>query len=95
MNPDAATPDQTCEQFTNNLVQQPIPDDASGQWKSYANPLRALLTQLAQHDAMKPNLQQTFSTPAASKNRVYFMWDFVRATIVCHIVQFLQLHTSD
>lgn len=27
---------------------------------------------------MKLNLQQTFSTPANSKNKVYFMWDFVR-----------------
>lgn len=24
---------------------------------------------------MKPNLEQTFSTPANSKNKVYFMWD--------------------
>jgi hypothetical protein len=29
---------------------------------------------------MKPNLQQTFSTPANSKNKVYFMWDFVLRT---------------
>lgn len=30
---------------------------------------------------MKPNLQQTYMTPAASKIKVYFMWDFVGRTI--------------
>lgn len=29
---------------------------------------------------MKPNLEQTFSTKANSKNKVYFMWDFVLRT---------------
>lgn len=31
---------------------------------------------------MAPNLQQTYMTPAASKNKVYFMWDFVGRTFV-------------
>ena len=31
---------------------------------------------------MAPNLQQTFRTPAASKNNVYFMWDYVGRTLV-------------
>ena len=35
---------------------------------------------LIAHPAMLPNLQQTFSTPANSKNKVYFMWDFVLRT---------------
>jgi hypothetical protein len=35
---------------------------------------------LIEHPAMKPNLQQTFSTPANSKNQVYFMWDFILRT---------------
>jgi hypothetical protein len=35
---------------------------------------------LIEHPAMKPNLQQTFSTPANSKNKVYFMWDFILRT---------------
>lgn len=35
---------------------------------------------LIKHPAMIPNLQQTFSTPANSKNKVYFMWDFILRT---------------
>lgn len=35
---------------------------------------------LIEHPAMKPNLQQTFSTPANSKNKVYFTWDFILRT---------------
>lgn len=35
---------------------------------------------LIEHPAMKPNLQQTFSTPANSKNKVYFQWDFILRT---------------
>ena len=30
---------------------------------------------------MEPNLDQTFMTPAASKNKVYFMWDFIGRTL--------------
>ena len=33
---------------------------------------------------MTPNLQQTYMTPAASKNKVYFMWDFVGRTLVSY-----------
>ncbi|KAL6708265.1 hypothetical protein ACN47E_003189 [Coniothyrium glycines] len=33
-----------------------------------------------EHPAMRPNLEQTFSTPANSKNKVYFMWDFLLRT---------------
>jgi hypothetical protein len=29
---------------------------------------------------MDPNRQQTFSTPANSKNKIYFMWDFLLRT---------------
>lgn len=35
---------------------------------------------LCDHAAMRPNLQQTFSTPANSKNKVYFTWDSVLRT---------------
>ncbi|KAI9656913.1 MAG: hypothetical protein M1821_003552 [Bathelium mastoideum] len=30
---------------------------------------------------MEPNLHQLFSTPAASKNKIYFMWDFIARTM--------------
>ena len=35
---------------------------------------------LIEHPAMALNLQQTFSTPANSKNKIYFTWDFVLRT---------------
>ena len=41
-----------------------------------------LLNKLAYHPAMALNLQQTYMTPAASKNNVYLMWDFVGRTLV-------------
>jgi hypothetical protein len=39
-----------------------------------------LFALLSTHPAMVPNLQQIFSTPANSKNKVYFMWDFLLRT---------------
>ena len=41
-----------------------------------------LLDKLAHHEAMAPNLNQTYMTPAADKNKVYFEWDFVGRTLV-------------
>ncbi|KAJ4369651.1 hypothetical protein N0V83_005413 [Neocucurbitaria cava] len=42
---------------------------------------------LIEHPAMRPNLEQTFSTPANSKNKVYFMWDFVLRTFQILVAQ--------
>lgn len=51
-----------------------IPADAAQAWKKYGENLKQLTYKLAFHDAMKPNIDQTYMTPAASKNKVYFMW---------------------
>lgn len=64
----------TREQWTAALVSQTIPTDANAQYKSYTEGYQKLYNKLAHHNAMVPNLQQTFMTPAASKNKVYFMW---------------------
>ncbi|CAK1367565.1 unnamed protein product [Cercospora beticola] len=64
----------TRKEFTDNLVSQPLPDDANAEWKRFADAHRDLLGKLAYHDAMSENLQDTYMTPARSKNRVYFMW---------------------
>lgn len=72
----------TREEFTSHLLSLPIPESAAADWKDVANKLRPLLEKLAYHDAMAPNLQQTYMTPAADKNKVYFMWDFVGRTLV-------------
>ncbi|KAM3413658.1 hypothetical protein BST61_g10351 [Cercospora zeina] len=71
----------TRKDFTDNLVSQPLPDDANAEWKQFAETHRALLDKLAYHDAMSENMQDTYMTPARSKNRVYFMWDFVGRTL--------------
>ncbi|KAL8953164.1 MAG: hypothetical protein Q9222_000985 [Ikaeria aurantiellina] len=68
-------------ELTNNQVQRELPTPASPEWTSLATKTRTLLEKLAHHPAMAPNLQQTYMTPAASKNKVYFMWDFVGRTL--------------
>ncbi|KAF2234680.1 hypothetical protein EV356DRAFT_576609 [Viridothelium virens] len=72
---------QTREAFTNNLTSVEIPSSADPQWSKTASWLRELLQKIAHHPAMEANLQQTYMTPAASKNKVYFMWDFVGRTM--------------
>jgi hypothetical protein len=61
----------TREQFTKHLVDFPIPDDAARNWKEQAADLKDLVSKLAYHEAMAPNLQQTYMTPANSKNKIY------------------------
>ncbi|MCJ1376476.1 hypothetical protein MMC20_007719 [Loxospora ochrophaea] len=79
MNPYTATR----EQFTRQLTDAPLPDHdtVSPEWTRLATSLRNCLKKLAYHPAMEPNLQQTYMTPANSKNSVYFMWDFVGRTL--------------
>ncbi|KAL9092257.1 MAG: hypothetical protein Q9165_004431 [Trypethelium subeluteriae] len=72
----------TREAFTNNLTSVEIPSFADPDWSKTVSWLRELLQKLAHHPAMEANLQQTYMTPAASKNKVYFMWDFVGRTLV-------------
>ena len=72
----------TREDFTSQLLAPPLRDFAKPKWKDLASKLRNLLQKIAYHDAMKPNLQQTYMTPAASKNSIYFMSDYVGRTIV-------------
>ena len=73
----------TREEFTAGLTKIPLPPvPLAPDWKGLAEELRTLLDRLAHHPAMAPNLQQTYMTPAASKNNVYFMWDFVGRTLV-------------
>lgn len=55
-------------------------DDAHPAYKALFTSHQALIKLLIEHPAMTPNLQQTFNTPANSKNKVYFMWDFVLRT---------------
>ncbi len=80
----------TREEFTTGLTGVPLPPvTLAPEWKELAEQLRTLLEKLAYHPAMAPNLQQTYMTPAASKNNVYFMWDFVGRTLVSRITSAL------
>lgn len=72
----------TRQQFTDHLVNKRIPANATDEWRETTFELQSLLRKLAAHDAMRANLEQTYMTPANSKNKVYFMWDFVGRTLV-------------
>lgn len=74
----------TCNRrdYTRGLAEATLPANMAPAWKNYALALRDLYTRLGNHEAMRPNLEQTFDTPANSKNSVYFMWDFVGRTLV-------------
>lgn len=67
MDPNTATR----EEFTNHLLDAPIPDNATEEWRREATDLKDLLEKLAFDKTMEPNLQQTYMTPANSKNKIY------------------------
>lgn len=71
----------TREEYTMAAVAQPIPDDADPKWKELSQTLKDLTLKLLNHDAMRRNKTQPFMTPAADKNRVYFLWDSVSRTL--------------
>jgi hypothetical protein len=68
-NPNTTTRDD----FTKYYVRQTCPENADPKFRKLFVNLQKMLDLLANHDAMKPNLQQTYMTPANSKNKVYFM----------------------
>ncbi|KAK3709997.1 hypothetical protein LTR37_010616 [Vermiconidia calcicola] len=73
----------TREQFTEGLLNKPVPDNATEEWKKLAMHLKHLQGLPAYHSAMKDtgNLAQVYMVPAISKNKIYFMWDFVGRTL--------------
>lgn len=76
-------PDSTTRQvWTDTFTSQPVPADASTEWKDRFTKNQTLMKALFDHPAMEPNRQQTFGTPAKNKNKVYFSWDFVGRTLV-------------
>lgn len=79
MNPYTATREQFTQQFLDHKIQPQA--KATKNYAHLHKTLLHLLDLLAHHPAMVPNLQQTYMTPAASKNKVYFMWDFTGRTV--------------
>lgn len=67
--------------YTAGFAGASLPEEMSSDWQELAMLLRDLYSRLGAHPAMTRNLNQTFSTPANSKNSVYFMWDFVGRTL--------------
>ena len=49
-----------------------FPEGADPKWLDLATKLKKLAWLLAYHEAMEPNIDQIYMTPAASKNKVYF-----------------------
>ncbi|CAI6274532.1 unnamed protein product [Periconia digitata] len=76
--PDTAT--TTRKDFTEFYTNWPLPTTATDQYKRLFQSHQQMMKLLCDHPAMDQNRQQTYSTPANSKNKVYFMWDFVGRT---------------
>lgn len=72
----------TRQVWTDTLTSATAPSDAHPKWAAMWTASQKLMKALFDHSAMEPNRQQTFGTPANSKNSVYFMWDFVERTLV-------------
>ncbi|KAF1816981.1 hypothetical protein P152DRAFT_5453 [Eremomyces bilateralis CBS 781.70] len=71
----------TRQAYTDAMLNAEVPTDANEQWASKVNYLKRLYRLLIDHPAMAENKFQTFMTPAAYKNKVYFIWDFVGRTL--------------
>ncbi|GAB7345772.1 hypothetical protein MBLNU457_4039t1 [Dothideomycetes sp. NU457] len=63
---------EVCTQFTLSI---PCPPDANPKFTAVWDQYDKLLRLLLYHPAMSENIQQTFMTPANSKNKVYFIVD--------------------
>jgi hypothetical protein len=70
--------------YTAAICSKDIPENANATYKKLVEGGRKLVNCLLNDPAMAPNREQTFMTPAASKNRVYFMWDYVQRTL-CYL----------
>jgi len=70
--------------YTAAICGKDIPENANAAYKKLVEATRKLVNCLLNDPAMAPNREQTFMTPAASKNRVYFMWDYVQRTL-CYL----------
>jgi hypothetical protein len=78
MSPDTTKTTRT--DFTDFFLRFQHAPDAHPHYKHLFTVHQEIARLLIKHPAMERNLQQTFSTPANSKNKVYFMWDFILRT---------------
>jgi hypothetical protein len=68
--------------YTKVIVEREIPNNAATEYQTEVKRHQELVKLLYDDPAMEPNREQTFMTPANSKNRVYFMWDFCQRNLV-------------
>jgi hypothetical protein len=80
----------TCTSFTANILFVSISPSAFAEWVSPVRKQQNLYRALFDHEAMAPNRQQTFMTPAAQKSSVYHLWDFVGRTLQFFLYSGLQ-----
>ncbi|KAF2660957.1 hypothetical protein K491DRAFT_687773 [Lophiostoma macrostomum CBS 122681] len=77
----APNPAKTSRQdFTDFFLQFRCAPDAHPQYRGLFETHQKLVKLCFDHPAMEPNRNQTFDTPANSKNKVYFMWDYLLRT---------------
>ncbi|KAG9198503.1 hypothetical protein G6514_009867 [Epicoccum nigrum] len=67
------SPTTTRTDFTKFFLTFRAAPDAHELYKHLFDLHQALIRLLGDHPAKRPNLEQTFSTPANSKNKVYLM----------------------
>jgi hypothetical protein len=67
--------------YTTALIDRAIPSNAAPEYRRRVTQHKELVQALFDDAAMEPNREQTFMTPANSKNRVYFMWDFCQRNL--------------
>jgi len=69
--PDPST--TTRQAFTDFFLSQQCPESAVLKYKHVWETHQNLMRLFIEHPAMAQNKEQTYMTPAASKNKVYFM----------------------
>jgi hypothetical protein len=64
--------------FTEFFLERNCPEDADPKYRHLFVTHQNLMRMMINDSAMDANREQTFSTPANSKNKVYFMYDMAR-----------------
>ncbi|MCJ1333935.1 hypothetical protein MMC10_010641 [Thelotrema lepadinum] len=65
------------------------------EYRTLLTDLLDLFEKLASHRAMEPNLHQLNTSPPASRDRVYFMWDYIAETLVNPLSTLRRMNRAD
>jgi hypothetical protein len=72
----------TREDFSNQLTERELPEDAKDEYKKEVEAQQRLVKMLCDDPAMEEDREQIFVSPGIFKNRVYFMWQFCLRSLV-------------